>query len=108
MYCRAAFQPDGLPDASGVRVPLLYLLAERRIGVARVPDADGERHGHAGACVAREVYLERRVAALMLGRKTPVDPDARAPIDSAEAEIRAQPAPVGRHLDGALVPGRAL
>ncbi len=34
-------QPDGLPDAAGVGIPLLDLLAQQRVGLAGVPGAHG-------------------------------------------------------------------
>ena len=63
----------------------LGLLAERRVGVAGVPDAHRQRGRLAGAHVAGEVQLERRVTAAVLARKPAVDPDPGVPVDGAES-----------------------
>src|SRR4051812_22681877 len=87
----AALDPDGLPDAAGVGVPVIGLLSEQRVGGADVPGADGEGGGPAGLEIAREIQGEGCVAAVVLRDEAAIHPDLCIPIHRSEAEEWAQP-----------------
>ncbi len=106
---RDRLKPHGLPDSRTTRVedaagPVGLLADRERAPVALVVGANQHFLLGVGSQHVGDVHGERRVAALVAGERLVVDPDGGGLVHRPEVQQYPACAPLGRHVEGAVVP----